>query len=98
MTTSSSDKQYFYCRTEAKAERLIAEACRQEAVDQEQLSRWRKGHPSKVKLELKLRSETTLTVAWNAERLQMGTREHLAQLLSASRKPLVGAAQPTLGI
>ena len=41
----------------------------------------RKGEPRKVDLAWKLRSQTTLPLAWIAERLSMGTRGHLAWLL-----------------
>jgi hypothetical protein len=45
----------------------------------------RKGTPLKVKLALKLRAETTVTLGWFAERLQMGTRGHLANLLCQAK-------------
>jgi hypothetical protein len=83
----------------AKAERLIAEAARAEGLTDEQIRSWRKGHPAKVNLALKLRSETTVTIAWIANRLQMGTRAHLTHLLSRATKHAPAAAiQPTLGI
>jgi len=66
---------------EAKAERLIAEALRAEGVTQDQLAKWRKGYPFKIKLAAKPRAETTVTVAWIAQRLAMGTRAYLAHLL-----------------
>ena len=65
----------------AKAERLIRETLQTEHVTEEQLIRWRKGHPFKIKLAAKLRAETTVTVSWLAERLRMGSRGHLAHLL-----------------
>ena len=37
-------------------------------------------------LAARLRAETTLTVRWIAERLAMGTRGHLNQLLYRKRK------------
>ncbi len=40
------------------------------------------GAPFKVKLAARLRAETTVTVEWIAQRLHMGTRGHLAQILS----------------
>ena len=66
---------------QAKAEHLIAEALRSEGVPDEQLGRWRKGHPFKIELAAKLRTQTTVTLDWIAQRLQMGTRGHLAHLL-----------------
>jgi hypothetical protein len=44
---------------EAKAEPLIAEAGRTKGITAEQIRQWRKGHPAKVKLALKLRAQTT---------------------------------------
>jgi hypothetical protein len=41
----------------------------------------RKGEPKKVELAWQLRSQTTMPLAWIAERLQMGSRGHLAWLL-----------------
>jgi hypothetical protein len=83
---------------QAKAERLIAEACRLEAVSQEQLEQWQKGHPFKVELALKLRTQTTVTVEWIAHRLQMGTRGHAAHLLSGAKNRNLDVNQPTVGI
>ena len=40
-----------------------------------------KGEPRRVDLVWKLRSQTTMPLAWIAERLTMGTRGHLAWLL-----------------
>jgi hypothetical protein len=66
---------------QAKAEHLIHEALCAQGVPEEQLGRWRKGHPFKIKLALRLRTETTVTLDWIAKRLNMGTRGHLAHLL-----------------
>ena len=35
----------------------------------------RKSNPGKLKITLRLRQETTMTLAWIAERLQMGTQD-----------------------
>jgi hypothetical protein len=43
-------------------------------------ARW-KGEPRKVELAWELRAQTTMPLAWIAERLNMGTRGHLAWLL-----------------
>ena len=45
------------------------------------LSRHRKGDPGKLGVALRLRAETTMTLAWTAHRLQMGTKTHLSHLL-----------------
>ena len=51
------------------------------AVSQEELKARRKGDEFKVRLAGQLRAQTTVTVAWIAERLHMGTRGHLTHLL-----------------
>ena len=53
---------------------------------QADLKTWRKGDPAKVPLAALLRPETTLSVGWIAERLEMGTRGHLIHLLYRLRK------------
>jgi hypothetical protein len=58
------------------------------------------GEPKKVELARELRSQTTMPLAWIAERLNMGSRGHLAwplQQRGASR-PSVPADQCLLGI
>ena len=67
---------------QAKAERLIAEALRSIGAGEQHLKTWRKGHPFKVRLAARLRAETTMSLTWIAERLNLGTRGHLAVLLS----------------
>jgi hypothetical protein len=66
---------------QAKAERLIQEALRAKGLAAGQLAAWRKGHPFKLDLAMKLRRETTVTVQWIAQRLCMGARGYVAQLL-----------------
>ncbi len=46
----------------------------------------RKGDPEKLKLAVRLRAETTVTVKWIAERLKMGTWTHLNHLLYWARR------------
>jgi len=43
---------------------------------------WRKGNTKKVQMTLSLRRETTMTLAWIAQRLRMGSTGYLAHLLS----------------
>ena len=50
-------------------------------LSEDHLMAWRKGHPFKIELAAKLRTETTVTLSWIAQRLAMGTRGHLAHLL-----------------
>ena len=40
-----------------------------------------KGDGRKLRIARRLREETTMTLAWIAERLRMGSKTHLAHLL-----------------
>jgi hypothetical protein len=44
-----------------------------------------KSHPAKLQLAHQLRAQTTLSVAWVAQRLSMGSRAHLAWLLKGGK-------------
>jgi len=77
---------------QAKAEHLIKEAREREGVTEQVLVSRAKGHPTKVQLATQLRAETTVTVQWIAQRLHMGSRGYLAQLL---RKRPVSPAETT---
>ena len=70
----------------AKAERIVREELRQRKWDEKTLSARRKGDAVKVAIAQRLRRETTVTMAWIAARLQMGTRAHLAHLLYWERR------------
>jgi len=66
---------------EEKAERLIAEELDRKGWKEADLE-WRaKGDAFKGRLARKLREQTTVTVAWIARRLHMGTRGHATHLL-----------------
>ncbi len=65
----------------AQAQRLIDEALGKKGWTMEDLQARRKGDAFKVRLAAQLRARTTVTVAWIAERLCMGTRGHLTHLL-----------------
>lgn len=65
----------------AKAERIVTEELKQRRWRPEQLERKPKGDREKIKMAKRLRCETTMTLAWIAERLRMGTKTHLAHLL-----------------
>jgi hypothetical protein len=66
---------------QAKAERLLAEELRRVRWTEADLRRHRKGDGRKLKMALRLRRETTMTLSWIAKRLQMGTKTHLSRLL-----------------
>lgn len=66
---------------QAKAERIVREeleALRWSALD---LERRRKGDPAKIEVARRLRNQTTMTLAWIAQRLRMGSAGHLSHLL-----------------
>jgi putative transposase len=65
----------------AKAEGIVAEELKKRRWKAEQLDQKPKGDGEKIKMAERLRCETTMTLAWIAERLGMGTKTHLAHLL-----------------
>jgi putative transposase len=70
---------------EAQAQRMVREELGWRQWDEAELAARRKGDPEKVAMAQRLRRETTMTLAWVAERLQMGTKTHLAHLLYWNR-------------
>jgi len=66
---------------EAKAERIIVEELKRTGWSEPDLLKRRKGDPKKLKIALRLRKETTMTLSWIANRLHMGTKTHLSHLL-----------------
>jgi hypothetical protein len=64
-----------------KALRIIDEELRRRRWKQGDLEQRRKGDAQKLKIALRLRRETTMTLAWIAERLRMGTKTHLSHLI-----------------
>jgi len=57
---------------EARAERLAREGLAALGWLEADLREWRKGDSDKVRIALRLRQETPRTLAWIAQRLQMG--------------------------
>ena len=70
---------------EAKAERLLREELKKLLWTEEDLTQRRKGDPGKVRIARRLRQETTMTLAWIAQRLRMGVWTHVSNLLQWSR-------------
>jgi len=70
---------------EAKAERILAEELKRRKWDRKALQARRKGDKEKVKVARRLRRETTMTLAWIAQRLAMGAAGYLAQCLRQAR-------------
>ena len=64
-----------------QAERRVVEGLKRMGWSEADLRARRKGEPRKIELAWELRSQTTMPLAWIAERLHMGTRGYLAWLL-----------------
>lgn len=71
---------------EDRAERLVREELRRLGWDEAELARLRKGDHAKLELAAKLRGGTTMTLAWIATRLRMGTGASLSNLLREQRE------------
>jgi len=69
-----------------KAERLVREELKELDWAEVELATHQKGDRAKLKLAVKLRIETTMTLKWIAARLQMGTGASLSNLLSGQRR------------
>ena len=69
-----------------KTERLVRKELEKLRWTEADLDAPRKGDRAKLKLTVKLRAETTMTLKWIAVRLQMGPGASLSNLLSAQRR------------
>ena len=65
-----------------KAERMVREEIERLGWDEDQLRAHRKGHRAKVLLARRLRQETTMSLKWIAQRLQMGSWTYVSNLLN----------------
>jgi REP element-mobilizing transposase RayT len=65
-----------------KAERMVKEELARLCWDEDQLRARRKGHRAKVMLTRRLRQETTMSLKWIAQRLQMGSWTYVSNLLN----------------
>ena len=74
---------------------LVIEGLERMGWSEADLRSHRKGEPRKVDLAWELGSQTTMPLAWIAERLNLGTRGHLAWLLQQRGKsqPAAPASQ-----
>jgi hypothetical protein len=71
---------------EKKARRLLREELRKIGWNKKDLERQRKGAAKKVRIALRLRQETTMTVGWIARHLRMGVGGSVARLLQLAKK------------
>ena len=65
----------------ASVERIAQEELAGLGWGSEELERRRKDDPQKVLIAARVRRETTMTLAWIADRLRMGAPGHVAHLL-----------------
>ena len=65
-----------------KAERVVKEELGRLGWEEEDLGARRKGHRAKVMLARRLRQETTMSLKWIAQRLQMGSWTYVSNLLN----------------
>ena len=72
---------------EDKARRVVADALQREGLQNDDLTRIAKGDARKVRIAIRLRVETTMTLAWIAQRLHMGVPTHLSHLLYWHDRP-----------
>jgi len=63
---------------EQKAERIVAMELRKRRWTEQELETRRKTDAAKVKIALRLRKETVMTLDWIARRLRMGCRHTVA--------------------
>jgi REP element-mobilizing transposase RayT len=66
-----------------KAQRIIDEELTRQALARSILKQLRKGDPVKVAIAQRLRRETTVTLAWIANQLHMGTWTYVSNLLAS---------------
>jgi REP element-mobilizing transposase RayT len=72
--------------SEERARRMIAEELKRLGWGESDLTRRRKGDRHKVALARRLRAETTMSLAWIAERLRMGSWSYVSNLLRTNEK------------
>jgi putative transposase len=92
MKEQMGEHHYGEERTETEleqAEGMVRERLKQLGWKEADLEIRRKGDREKLKLALRLRVETTVTVKWIAERLRMGTWTHVNHLLYWHRREKV---------
>ncbi|MDA1277900.1 MAG: hypothetical protein O2960_28215 [Verrucomicrobia bacterium] len=68
-----------------KAEAIIEVEMRRGRIAEADLQNRPKNDPTKIRAAVKLRRQTTMSVAWIAERLGMGSRYYATNLLQQAR-------------
>jgi hypothetical protein len=68
------------------AQRIVKSELRKAGWEEEKLGSTPKGHKVKVGMALRLRTATTVSYGWMAERLRMGSRSNVPNLVYAKQK------------
>ena len=71
---------------EEKARRIVAEELKRRKWREGDLAARRKGDSGKVQIALRVRQETTMTLKWIAQRLQMGSWTYVSNCLAKTKK------------
>ena len=71
---------------EEKAERIVTAELKRRKWEETDLVNRRKGDPEKVKMALRLRRESIMTLKWIAQRLHMGSWTHVSNCLAMTMK------------
>jgi hypothetical protein len=72
---------------EKKAERILSEELNGRGWQAQQLGELPKADPEKLKIAQRLRTETSVSLRWIAERLSMGAPAYLGNCLRIARPP-----------
>jgi putative transposase len=70
--------------SQERAQQMVAQELQRLGWEQGEWARRRKGDPHKVGLARRLRGQTTMSLAWIAERLRMGSWSYVSNLLRAT--------------
>jgi REP element-mobilizing transposase RayT len=73
---------------EAHAQVLLDKELKQRGWTEQELAKRRKGDAEKLKIAFRLRQETTMTLKWIAQKLQMGSWTYLSNCLVKRRKDI----------
>ena len=69
-----------------KAERIVREELKRAGWKEKDLPEQRKGDKAKIAVARRLRQETTMTLQWIAQRLEMGSWTYVSNLLNTKQK------------
>ena len=69
-----------------KAQRIVTEELKRRGWKERELPERRKGDKQKVKMARRLRTETTMTLKWIAQRLSMGSWTNVSNLLARNKR------------